>query len=268
MKCLKKRINDRPKSAEELEAMLAAIPLEGLPTSYGVAPEARAIRAAGQPGLGDDPGAQQRAAAEAARALTSVRPRPRAQRRTHTRPARLAAITPTASVTTSTSVIVQPLPRARDARHLRGVGGDLGDRRGAGERRRRRGAAERRGPRVSGRRCGATGGSGAGSGSRLGDARDVVLAHRLVRGGLELRERGAHRLVEREHGDRRCAPSSARARRRRGRERASIRRGTRRSASRDRAGGSVRRAARRRRARARRRRRPAADRSVSARPMT
>jgi serine/threonine-protein kinase len=34
MKCLKKRINDRPKSAEELEAMLSAIPLEGLPTSY------------------------------------------------------------------------------------------------------------------------------------------------------------------------------------------------------------------------------------------
>lgn len=34
MKCLKKRINDRPKSAEELEAMLAAIPLDGLPTTY------------------------------------------------------------------------------------------------------------------------------------------------------------------------------------------------------------------------------------------
>jgi serine/threonine-protein kinase len=34
MKCLKKRINDRPKGAEELEAMLSAIPLEGLPTSY------------------------------------------------------------------------------------------------------------------------------------------------------------------------------------------------------------------------------------------
>ncbi|MBS2016519.1 MAG: serine/threonine protein kinase [Deltaproteobacteria bacterium] len=34
MKCLKKRINDRPKSAEELESMLAAIPLEGLPTVY------------------------------------------------------------------------------------------------------------------------------------------------------------------------------------------------------------------------------------------
>jgi serine/threonine-protein kinase len=34
MKCLKKRIADRPKSAEELEAMLAAIPLDGLLTSY------------------------------------------------------------------------------------------------------------------------------------------------------------------------------------------------------------------------------------------
>jgi len=39
MKCLKKRINDRPKSAEELEAMLAAIPLEGLPTSYDRRPK-------------------------------------------------------------------------------------------------------------------------------------------------------------------------------------------------------------------------------------
>lgn len=39
MKCLKKRINDRPKSAEELEAMLAAIPLEGLPTSYATRPK-------------------------------------------------------------------------------------------------------------------------------------------------------------------------------------------------------------------------------------
>jgi serine/threonine-protein kinase len=34
MRCLKKRINDRPKSAEELEAMLSAIPTAGLPTSY------------------------------------------------------------------------------------------------------------------------------------------------------------------------------------------------------------------------------------------
>ncbi|HVJ91744.1 MAG TPA: serine/threonine-protein kinase [Labilithrix sp.] len=34
MKCLKKRIADRPKSAEELEEMLAAIPLDGLLTTY------------------------------------------------------------------------------------------------------------------------------------------------------------------------------------------------------------------------------------------
>jgi serine/threonine protein kinase len=33
-RCLKKRINDRPKSAGELEEMLAAIPATGLPTSY------------------------------------------------------------------------------------------------------------------------------------------------------------------------------------------------------------------------------------------
>ena len=39
MKCLKKRINDRPRSAEELEAMLAAIPLEGLLTSYPTRPK-------------------------------------------------------------------------------------------------------------------------------------------------------------------------------------------------------------------------------------
>ena len=39
MKCLKKRITDRPKSAEELEAMLAAIPLEGLLTSYPTRPK-------------------------------------------------------------------------------------------------------------------------------------------------------------------------------------------------------------------------------------
>jgi len=38
MKCLKKRINDRPKSAEELEAMLAAIPLDGLPVTHGALP--------------------------------------------------------------------------------------------------------------------------------------------------------------------------------------------------------------------------------------
>ena len=39
MKCLKKRINDRPRSAEELEAMLAAIPLDGLPVTYASRPK-------------------------------------------------------------------------------------------------------------------------------------------------------------------------------------------------------------------------------------
>jgi serine/threonine-protein kinase len=34
MKCLKKRLNERPKSAAELEQLLAAISLEGLPRSY------------------------------------------------------------------------------------------------------------------------------------------------------------------------------------------------------------------------------------------
>lgn len=52
MKCLKKRINDRPKSAEELEAMLAAIPLDGLPTSYGSRPK----RAQPAPALTEDSG--------------------------------------------------------------------------------------------------------------------------------------------------------------------------------------------------------------------
>jgi hypothetical protein len=51
MKCLKKRINDRPRSAEELEAMLAAIPLEGLPTSY----ERRAKRGAPREDTGTIP---------------------------------------------------------------------------------------------------------------------------------------------------------------------------------------------------------------------
>jgi len=34
MKCLKKRLNERPKSAAELEQLLAAIPLEGLMKAY------------------------------------------------------------------------------------------------------------------------------------------------------------------------------------------------------------------------------------------
>jgi serine/threonine-protein kinase len=34
MKCLKKRVNDRPKNALEVQQLLEAIPLEGLPVSY------------------------------------------------------------------------------------------------------------------------------------------------------------------------------------------------------------------------------------------
>ena len=34
MKCLKKRVNERPKSAAQLEHMLAAVPIEGLAMSY------------------------------------------------------------------------------------------------------------------------------------------------------------------------------------------------------------------------------------------
>jgi hypothetical protein len=34
MKCLKKRVNERPRGASQLEAMLLAVPAEGLPTAY------------------------------------------------------------------------------------------------------------------------------------------------------------------------------------------------------------------------------------------
>jgi serine/threonine-protein kinase len=34
MKCLKKRLNERPKSAAELELLLAAVPMEGLLKAY------------------------------------------------------------------------------------------------------------------------------------------------------------------------------------------------------------------------------------------
>jgi serine/threonine-protein kinase len=50
MKCLKKRMQERPKSATELEQMLAAIPLEGLPTSYPPGTARRAPTAAASPG--------------------------------------------------------------------------------------------------------------------------------------------------------------------------------------------------------------------------
>jgi serine/threonine-protein kinase len=45
MKCLKKRLNERPKSAAELEQLLAAVPLEGLPKAYPPGTNRRAAAA-------------------------------------------------------------------------------------------------------------------------------------------------------------------------------------------------------------------------------
>ena len=55
MKCLKKRINERPTSAAELEQMLAAIPLEGLPKAY---PQGTSRRAPGAKKLVNDANAR------------------------------------------------------------------------------------------------------------------------------------------------------------------------------------------------------------------
>jgi len=44
MKCLRKRIQERPRNASELEQMLAAIPLGGLPTTYPPTVSRRAVR--------------------------------------------------------------------------------------------------------------------------------------------------------------------------------------------------------------------------------
>jgi hypothetical protein len=55
MKCLKKRLNERPKSAAELEQMLAAIPLDGLPKAY---PPGTGRRAASPKPAGADPEAR------------------------------------------------------------------------------------------------------------------------------------------------------------------------------------------------------------------
>jgi serine/threonine-protein kinase len=46
MKCLKKRMNERPRSAGELEQLLSAVPLEGVPTSYPPGTSRRAPSAA------------------------------------------------------------------------------------------------------------------------------------------------------------------------------------------------------------------------------
>jgi serine/threonine protein kinase len=52
MKCLKKRLNERPKSAAELEQLLAAVPLEGLPRSYPPGTSRRALTSAKAAGSG------------------------------------------------------------------------------------------------------------------------------------------------------------------------------------------------------------------------
>ena len=56
MKCLKKRMNERPRSATELEQLLAAVPLDGVPTSY---PPGTSRRAPGakKPATAADPDA-------------------------------------------------------------------------------------------------------------------------------------------------------------------------------------------------------------------
>jgi serine/threonine-protein kinase len=54
MKCLKKRLGERPKSASELEQMLAAVPLAGLPVAY---PPGTSRRAPKKPAI-HDPNAQ------------------------------------------------------------------------------------------------------------------------------------------------------------------------------------------------------------------
>lgn len=46
LKCLKKRLNERPKSAAELEQLLAAVPVAGLPKSYPPGTHRRAVLAA------------------------------------------------------------------------------------------------------------------------------------------------------------------------------------------------------------------------------
>src|SRR5208282_3659772 len=46
MRCLKKRLNERPKSAAQLEQMLAAVPLEGTPAAYPLGTVRRAPVAA------------------------------------------------------------------------------------------------------------------------------------------------------------------------------------------------------------------------------
>ena len=53
MQCLKKRLNERPRSAAEFEQMLAAVPLDGLPRSYPPGVMWKPPSAAGKPQIHD-----------------------------------------------------------------------------------------------------------------------------------------------------------------------------------------------------------------------
>jgi serine/threonine-protein kinase len=54
MRCLKKRLNERPRNAAELEQFLTAVPLEGLPRSYPAGTARRSVA----PGPSNDPNAR------------------------------------------------------------------------------------------------------------------------------------------------------------------------------------------------------------------
>jgi serine/threonine-protein kinase len=66
MKCLKKRLNERPRSAAELEGLLAAVPLDALPKSYPAGTGRRALssRQSNDPHARTEPGIAGAEAAE------------------------------------------------------------------------------------------------------------------------------------------------------------------------------------------------------------
>ena len=72
MKCLRKKIADRPKNAEEVEQLLAAIPLEGLPTT--APPRTRARSAAPPPAAAPPPPADPPVVNETLPQMPSDRP--------------------------------------------------------------------------------------------------------------------------------------------------------------------------------------------------
>jgi serine/threonine-protein kinase len=58
MRCLKKRVNERPKSAAELEQLLAVVPLEGLPKAYPPGTSRRAPSKKREREMANDPNAR------------------------------------------------------------------------------------------------------------------------------------------------------------------------------------------------------------------